>query len=238
MRFARTSSCFVAAGLWLATSASFQTPTNSAQVDNSSVATPEYEPLLEPTPEKAPVEVIDLTVKDLPNPGVTNTRIVSTQLTEGFRPGSVDPGRAEAEAVARTQQWTLAEVFVENSEVTESGYVEYTLRASIRGDGASATATEVIAEARAVSPEVSVVAESLHFTTKPGDELDSLSRDAIRVRIKGGLTFEPSMLRWSFIANPIPSEMEVKSAESAPGDSAESAPLPQVPLPDRQLESL
>ena len=190
---------------------------------------------LELTPEAPKVEVIDLTVKNLPEPTETNTWVVSTQTTDGFRPGSIDP--TNAAAGARSQQWTLAEVFVENSEVTESGYVEYTLRASLRGDGARVTTTEVIAAARAVSPEVSVVAEALHFTTKPGDDLDSLSRDAIRVRVKGGLTFEPGMLRWTFISTSVPSDPEAHAAfDAALPVATDTGELDRFLLPERQLQ--
>ena len=226
--FARTSSCFLAVGLWLATSVGFRPAVDSGGTVPvaSSTATPEYEFALDQQPtEKSAVEVIDLTVKSLEEQP-QNVRVVNTQLTDGFRPGSVDPANAAAAAIARTQQWSLAEVYVENSEVTESGYVEYTLRASLRGDSARATASQVIAAARAVSPEVSVVAESLHFTTKPGDELDSLSSDAIRVRVKGGLTFEPSMLRWSFIATALATATETTpAAAEAASEASELSPL-------------
>jgi hypothetical protein len=91
----------------------------------------------------------------------------------------------------------------------------------------------VIAAARAVSPEVSVLAESLHFVTKPGDELDSLSSDAIRVRVKGGLTFEPSMLRWTFTTVPLRSSLE-NPGKSEPVSSDDAEPV-VVAWPDLLL---
>jgi hypothetical protein len=222
---ARTSSCFLAGALWLATSVGFQPKPETAvaatsPVDSSSaMALPDYEvPWHEPEPLKAPVQVIDLTVRN-----VESTAAVSNPIEGLPRPGSGDPAAvgstvsaASAMAVVlRPLQWSLGEVYVESSEVTESGSVEYTLRASIRGDGArGAAGTEVIAAVRAVSPEVSVLADSLHFVTKPGDELDALSSDSIRIRVKGGLTFEPSMLRWSFNA------AEPRSPSGAPAAAA------------------
>lgn len=220
---ARTSSCFLAAGLWLATSVGFEprpeTVTATTPVENPTAATlPDYDiPAENAQSDKRHVEVIDLTVRNL-EVASGNTRVSSVTLTDGFRPGSVDPTTVSAAAVARSQQWTLGDVFVESSEVTESGSVEYTLRASLRGDGARTGGTEVIAAVRAVSPEVSVLSESLHFVTKPGDELDSLSSDSVRIRVKGGLTFEPSMLRWTFMA--VPSGAETKSAVSGTGGAA------------------
>ncbi len=211
---ARASSCFLAVGLWLASSDGFRpAATNVAPSQEASAAesVPDFAPAVGDAESKAakPLEVIDLTVKNLElEQGAQRTLSMTTSLTDGFRPGSVDPGTVAATETARSQQWALAEVFVENSEVTESGSVEYTIRASLRGDSARATASEVIAAARAVSPEVSVIAESLHFVTKPGDELDSLSTDAIRIRVKGGLTFEPSMLRWTFSTLPLRSSVE------------------------------
>jgi hypothetical protein len=229
------ASVFVA-GLLIAVASSAKRPggnyTESAASHQTEALT-EYEPLLDPLeplskPEQKP-EVVDLSVKELPA-----QREVRVQggLTDGFRPGSIDPTMAAAAAVARTEQWSLGELIVENSEVTDSGFVEYSLRGTLRGDIGRSVAAEVVAAARAVSPEVSIVSDSLHFTTRRGDELDSLSRDAIRVRVRGGLTFEPSMLRWTFLATPAPAPQPSEDRSSEAGIEAQSGfqePIPALP---------
>jgi hypothetical protein len=116
--------------------------------------------------------------------------------------------------------WVLADLIVEDSKVTGEGYVEYTLRGTLRGDGSRLSGAEVVAAARPASPEVSIVSNAtLHFTARAADDLDSLSRDSIRVLIRGGLTFEPSMLRWTFASTPVAAILDREAETTDAGDS-------------------
>jgi hypothetical protein len=92
--------------------------------------------------------------------------------------------------------WQIGELYVESSSVTSSGAIEYRLRASLKANPGSPGGV-VSASAKSLSSDVAIVSNAMHFAVRPGDDLDTLSRDAIVVRIPGGQSFEPSMLRWS-----------------------------------------
>ncbi len=92
--------------------------------------------------------------------------------------------------------WQIGELYVESSSVTSSGAIEYRLRASLKANPGSSGGI-VSASAKALGSDIAVVSNAMHFAVRPGDDLDTLSRDAIVVRIPGGQSFEPSMLRWS-----------------------------------------
>ncbi len=93
--------------------------------------------------------------------------------------------------------WAIGDLLVESSTATSEGFVEYRLRGILRANpGAKGGA--VAAAAKSSSSEIAVVSREIHFAVRPGDDLDALSRDSIVVRVPGGMSFEPSMLRWTF----------------------------------------
>lgn len=104
---------------------------------------------------------------------------------------------AVAKPAVAAADWTIGELYIENSEATANGFVEYRLRGTLHPLGSSRRSGEISASARSASAEVAVLSGQLHFQVKEGDDLDALSRDAIRIRLRGGLSFEPSMLRWT-----------------------------------------
>lgn len=106
------------------------------------------------------------------------------------------PALVAPDATPKAAAWQIGELYVESSSVTSSGAIEYRLRASLKANPGS-TGGIVSASARALTSDVAIVSNAMHFAVRPGDDLDTLSRDAIVVRVPGGQSFEPSMLRWS-----------------------------------------
>lgn len=106
------------------------------------------------------------------------------------------PTLVAADATPKAIAWQIGELYVESSSVTSTGAIEYRLRASLKANPGS-TGGIVSASAKALTSDVAIVSNAMHFAVRAGDDLDTLSRDAIVVRVPGGQSFEPSMLRWS-----------------------------------------
>ena len=83
------------------------------------------------------------------------------------------------------------DLLVESTEVTENGSVEYALRGTLKTEATG----EIVAVAHAASADVQILADRLYFVRQSGD-IGALSQNALRVRIPGGMSFDPSMLSW------------------------------------------
>lgn len=129
-------------------------------------------------------------------------RLPDASIVTGSATAPVDPvGQTIAAASPQMSNpaapdWQIGELYIESSSVTPSGQIEYRVRASLRANP-SAQGGAIALSARPTNPEVALVSRDLHFSVRAGDDLDTLSRDSIVVRVPGGQSFEPSMLRWS-----------------------------------------
>jgi hypothetical protein len=89
--------------------------------------------------------------------------------------------------------------------VTRGGFVEYRVRGVLKANPVGGGGV-VMAKARSVAPDVTVVAQDIHFSVRAGDDLDSLSKDAIIVRLPGGQSFDSSTLAWTIQPAVAPTE--------------------------------